>query len=77
MAASTGRCLGRLERRGSGHPRIGILGGENEADRLKNYACWAEIIENELGVPAELYPAADYAGVMQGLDLGQSRGRIV
>ncbi len=47
--------------------RIGILGGENEADRLKNYTCFAEIIKEELGVPAELYPAADYAGVMQGL----------
>lgn len=47
--------------------RIGILGGENEADRLKNYTCFAEIIEKDLGVPAELYPAADYAGVMQGL----------
>ncbi|MEM8949545.1 MAG: phosphate/phosphite/phosphonate ABC transporter substrate-binding protein [Pseudomonadota bacterium] len=47
--------------------RIGILGGENEADRLKNYACFAEIIEGDFGVPVELYPAADYAGVMQGL----------
>ncbi|MEM7043908.1 MAG: phosphonate ABC transporter substrate-binding protein [Pseudomonadota bacterium] len=47
--------------------RIGILGGENEADRLKNYACFKDIIEGDFGVPVELYPAADYAGVMQGL----------
>lgn len=47
--------------------RIGILGGENEADRLKNYACWQEILEKDFGIPVELYPAADYAGVMQGL----------
>ena len=50
--------------------RIGILGGENEADRLKNYACWEEIIEKDLGVEAELFPAADYAGVIQGLISG-------
>jgi phosphonate transport system substrate-binding protein len=50
--------------------RIGILGGENEADRLKNYACWQEIVEAEMGVEVELYPASDYAGVMQGLISG-------
>ncbi|NJO38665.1 MAG: phosphonate ABC transporter substrate-binding protein [Rhizobiales bacterium] len=50
--------------------RIGILGGENEADRLKNHACWQEIVEKEFGVPVELYPAADYAGVIQGLIAG-------
>lgn len=50
--------------------RIGILGGENEADRLKRYDCWAEIVEAEMGVEVELYPASDYAGVMQGLIAG-------
>ena len=50
--------------------RIGILGGENEADRLKNYGCWQEIVEKDLGVEVELYPAADYAGVIQGLISG-------
>ncbi|MEZ5933525.1 MAG: phosphonate ABC transporter substrate-binding protein [Alphaproteobacteria bacterium] len=50
--------------------RIGILGGENEADRLKNYACWKDIVEKDLGIPVELYPAADYAGVIQGLIAG-------
>ncbi|MDF1585833.1 phosphonate ABC transporter substrate-binding protein [Marinimicrococcus flavescens] len=47
--------------------RVGILGGENEADRLTNYTCFNDKLEAEFGVPVELYPAADYAGVMQGL----------
>ena len=50
--------------------RVGILGGENEADRLKNYACFKDHLETRLGVPVELYPASDYAGVMQGLISG-------
>lgn len=51
--------------------RYGILGGENEADRLKNFACVKEGLGKVLGIPVELYPAADYAGVMQGLIAGQ------
>ncbi len=47
--------------------RVGILGGENEADRLKNYSCFKDLLEARLEVPVELYPASDYAGVMQGL----------
>lgn len=50
---------------------IGLLGGENEADRLRRYDCMQELVEDVLGVPVELYPAADYAGVMQGLLAGQ------
>jgi phosphonate transport system substrate-binding protein len=50
--------------------RYGILGGENEADRLTNYACFQDLLGKELGVPVELYPASDYAGVMQGLIAG-------
>src|SRR3546814_2954835 len=42
--------------------RVGILGGENEADRLKNYACFKDIMSERLGIPVELYPASDYAG---------------
>ena len=41
--------------------RIGILGGENEADRLKRYDCWQQIVEEEMGVTVELFPASDYA----------------
>lgn len=50
---------------------IGLLGGENEADRLRRYDCFANYMSDTLGVPVELYPASDYAGVMQGLLAGQ------
>lgn len=51
--------------------RIGILGGENEADRLKEYACMQDILKQEFGLDVELYPASDYAGVIQALIAGQ------
>lgn len=47
--------------------RIGLLGGENDADRLRDNACLQEDLTELLGVPVELFPAPDYAGVMQGL----------
>ena len=47
--------------------RIGILGGENEADRLSSNECLIERFETLLGVPVKLFPAADYAGVIEGL----------
>ena len=50
---------------------IGLLGGENEADRLRRYDCMQELVEDVLGAPVELFPTADYAGVMQGLLAGQ------
>lgn len=50
---------------------VGLLSGENEADRLRRYGCMQELMQDALGVPVELYPAADYAGVMQGLLAGQ------
>ena len=50
---------------------IGLLGGENEADRLRRYDCMQELVEDVLDVPVELFPAADYAGVIQGLVAGQ------
>lgn len=51
--------------------RIGLLGGENEADRLRDHACQEAYLEDRLGVDVELFPASDYAGVMQGLLAGQ------
>lgn len=51
--------------------RIGLLGGENEADRLRDHACQEAYLEERLGVDVELFPASDYAGVMQGLLAGQ------
>ncbi|PWK58098.1 phosphonate ABC transporter substrate-binding protein [Roseicyclus mahoneyensis] len=47
--------------------RVGLLGGENEADRLRNNECFRVALEEALGVEVQLFPAADYAGVMQGL----------
>ncbi|HCL64958.1 MAG TPA: phosphonate ABC transporter substrate-binding protein [Rhizobium sp.] len=48
--------------------RIGILGGENEADRLRNFQCMTEKLPAVLGVEkVSLFPAADYDGVIQGL----------
>jgi len=47
--------------------RIGLLGGENEADRLRNNECLATALSERLGIPVEMFPAPDYAGVMQGL----------
>lgn len=48
--------------------RIGILGGENEADRLRNYQCLSDHLKKEFGFEkVSLFPAADYDGVIQGL----------
>jgi phosphonate transport system substrate-binding protein len=48
--------------------RIGILGGENEADRLRNFKCVQDKLPAVLGVEkVSLFPAADYDGVIQGL----------
>lgn len=45
--------------------RIGILGGENEADRIGRYEAYRKLLEDTFGVPARLFQAADYAGVGQ------------
>ena len=58
-------------REGFGTYNVGLLSGENEADRLRRYGCMEDLMETALGVPVELFPAADYAGVMQGLLAGQ------
>ena len=48
--------------------RVGILGGENEADRLKSYQCLVDTLPAAIGVEkVSLFPAADYDGVVQGL----------
>ena len=48
--------------------RIGILGGENEADRLADNQCLIDKLPAALGVKeVQLFPAADYDGVIQGL----------
>ncbi|OJU89251.1 phosphonate ABC transporter substrate-binding protein (plasmid) [Shinella sp. PSBB067] len=48
--------------------RVGIIGGENEADRLRNYQCLGDHLKTELGFEkVSFFPAADYDGVIQGL----------
>ncbi|CCF22040.1 PhoD2 precursor (Phosphate uptake ABC transporter periplasmic solute-binding protein) (plasmid) [Pseudorhizobium banfieldiae] len=48
--------------------RIGMAGGENEADRLRNFQCMTEKLPSVLGVEkVSLFPAADYDGTIQGL----------
>ncbi|MBU1306302.1 MAG: phosphonate ABC transporter substrate-binding protein [Alphaproteobacteria bacterium] len=48
--------------------RIGLLGGENESDRLANNQCLIDLMPAALGVKeVKLFPAADYDGVIQGL----------
>lgn len=51
--------------------RIGLLGGENTQDRLARYDNFQKLLESTLGIPVKLYPAADYAGVMQAMAAGQ------
>ncbi len=51
--------------------RIGLLGGENTQDRLKRYDGFQRLLQEKLNVPVRLFPAGDYAGVMQGLAAGQ------
>lgn len=45
--------------------RIGLLGGENEADRLGRFDGYRKLLEETFQVPVRLFPAADYAGVIQ------------
>jgi len=48
--------------------RIGVIGGENEADRLRNFQCMVDQLPAVLGVEkVSLFPAADYDGTIQGL----------
>ncbi len=46
--------------------RIGLLGGENEADRLARFGPFRALVESHFQLPARVYPAGDYAGVVQG-----------
>jgi phosphonate transport system substrate-binding protein len=54
--------------------RLGLLGGENEADRLGRYEAYRALMEQTFGVPVRLFPAADYAGVMQAFGAKQIEG---
>ncbi len=54
--------------------RLGLLGGENTQSRLARYDAFKKLLEEKLGIPVKLYPAADYAGVMQAIAAGQVDG---
>ncbi|MGG5811177.1 phosphate/phosphite/phosphonate ABC transporter substrate-binding protein [Falsiroseomonas sp. CW058] len=45
--------------------RVGILGGENEADRMGRYGAYGRLMEDTFGVPVRLFQASDYSGVVQ------------
>jgi len=45
--------------------RMGLLGGENDADRLSRVEGYKKLLEATFGVPVKLLVAADYAGVIQ------------
>ena len=45
--------------------RIGLLGGENESDRLGRFGAYRDLLEATFKLPARLFPASDYAGVIQ------------
>jgi len=51
--------------------RVGLMGGENEADRLGRFDGLRRLLEDSFRVPVRLMPASDYAGVMQALSARQ------
>jgi len=51
--------------------RIGLLGGENEADRMGRYGAYRDLLASTFGVEARLFPAADFGGVVQALGARQ------
>jgi phosphonate transport system substrate-binding protein len=54
--------------------RLGLLGGENTQSRLARYDGFQKLLQDTLGIPVKLFPAADYAGVMQAIAAGQVDG---
>jgi phosphonate transport system substrate-binding protein len=47
--------------------RIGILGGNLGAQMIADHACWKRMVQQELGVPVDLFASPDYEGVIEGL----------
>jgi phosphonate transport system substrate-binding protein len=70
-AAALGLGLTRARAEALTEFRIGILGGENTQDRLARYDVFQKLLSEHLRMPVKLFPAADYAGVMQGIAAGQ------
>ncbi len=51
--------------------RIGLLGGENEADRMGRFGAYQNLLQETFQVPVRLFAASDYAGVLQAFSAGQ------
>lgn len=51
--------------------RVGLIGGENATDLLTRNEGYRKLLETELGIPVKLFPATDYAGIMQAIGAGQ------
>lgn len=51
--------------------RLGLLGGENNADRLARYGPYQKLLQDTFAVPVKIISAADYAGVIQAFAAGQ------
>ncbi len=71
MGAAMGLGLTRARAETLTEFRVGILGGENTQDRLVRYDEFQKLLSEHLHMPVKLFPAADYAGVMQGIAAGQ------
>lgn len=51
--------------------RVGLIGGENEADRLARFDGLRALLEATFQLPVRLFPTSDYAGVQQALGARQ------
>ena len=51
--------------------RIGLLGGENEADRLGRFGAYQALLQQTFDIPVRLFAASDYAGVLQAFSAKQ------
>lgn len=51
--------------------RVGILGGENEADRIARFDGYQKLLESTFQVPVRTLMAGDYAGVIQAFSAKQ------
>ncbi len=51
--------------------RVGLLGGENDADRLMRFDAYEKLLRQTFDVPVKLVMASDYAGAIQAFAAGQ------
>ena len=51
--------------------RLGLLGGENEADRMGRFGAYQALLQQTFDVPVRLFAASDYAGVLQAFSARQ------